>query len=418
MDFTSLFYQEPYRKEFEAELLACRPYKEKQKNDKGELWEVELSRSCFYPEGGGQPGDRGKLRIWQEKDNCWSEAYPVLDTYYRENRQWHLIAGPELAPGSKIKGQIDFERRFTFMQQHTGEHLISGFARQFFGVTNVGFNINETEMTLDFDKFLNEEDLQRLENAVNEAVFQNLPVEVLYPSADELEELDYRSKKALEGQVRLIRIPGVDLCACCGTHLIRTGEVGLVKIVHSLAYKGGVRLTAYCGRRALADYRHLAEEARTLSQAYSVEARKLVPDLLRPLEQVAELNKELSCRQQQLLSLLAELRQPEGLLWLDSGLDKSGQKNLAKWSTTHAISKIFIFVPQGEEIYRYVFAAQDFDLAPYQAVMAERFEVRGGGRNGFFQGQVKASEGDLLALFAEFAEDIYVYKTLNQPDEE
>ena len=418
MDFTSLFYQEPYRQTFEAELLACRPYEGEQKSPQAKLWEVELSQSCFYPEGGGQPGDRGELRIWQEREASWSKAYPVLDSYYRENRQWHLIAGPELAPGSKLKGQIDFDRRFSFMQQHTGEHLISGLAKQFFAVTNVGFNINESEMTLDFDKFLDDEDLRRLEDAVNEAIFQNLPVEIVYPSADMLEELDYRSKKELKGQVRLIRVPGVDLCACCGTHLSRTGEVGLVKIVNSLAYKGGVRLTAYCGRRALYDYRLLAEEARVLSQAYSLEARKLIPDLLRPLEQVAELNKQLSSRQQQLLKLLAELRQPVGLLWFDHHLDKSGQKNLAKWSATHAIPKNFIFVPQAEDSYRYVFAAQGCDLAPYQAAMAERFEVRGGGRDAFFQGQVKAQASDIIALFAEFGDDIYIYKTLDKSEQD
>lgn len=173
-----------------------------------------LDRTAFYPEGGGQPADTGSL----------GEA-AVLDVREKPEGIVHITDKP-LKAGSRVNGIIDWERRFCHMQNHSGEHILSGIVHKHYGLDNVGFHMGKDEVTVDFNGILTMEQIEAVETEVNELIWQDIPVLESYPSKEELSLMDYRSKKELSGQVRLIEFPGGDVCACCGTHVITAGEIG------------------------------------------------------------------------------------------------------------------------------------------------------------------------------------------------
>ena len=231
---TRLFDADSHLRSFTACVLAC--------TENDGKYEVELDATAFFPEGGGQCGDRGTLG-----------GVNVLDTVERGGTILHICAGP-LPAGSEVRGEVDAELRFSNMQTHSGEHIVSGIVHRLFGYDNVGFHLDGAA-TLDFSGELTAEDIARVELLANEAVWKNLPVTARYPSPDELAGLEYRSKLDLTENVRIVTIEGVDVCACCAPHVSRTGEIGLIKITDFMRHRGGVRLTMLAGRRAFLDYR-------------------------------------------------------------------------------------------------------------------------------------------------------------------
>ena len=209
-----LYYEDSHQREFDGEVLAC--------ETEGEAFQVLLDQTAFFPEGGGQYADTGALN-----------GVRVLDVKDRKGMIWHKTEGP-LEPGTRVHGIIDWEQRFDRMQQHTGEHIVSGLVHQRFGYDNVGFHLGEDYCTMDFSGPITREELKEIEREANRAVFADLPVTVFYPSKEELEDLEYRSKIEIQGQVRLVSIPGYDLCACCAPHMAHTGEIGLIKLVNMI----------------------------------------------------------------------------------------------------------------------------------------------------------------------------------------
>lgn len=236
MDKSRLYYQLPYVKSFMCTVEECRPGKDG-------TWMVALNQTGFYPEGGGQPSDTGTL-----------DGVLVRYVCEKDGKVWHQVEAP-LEPGRLAEGVIDWERRYDHMQHHTGEHILSGLIHRRYGYDNVGFHMGKDEVTIDFNGLLTMEQLEELEDMANGVVWDNVPVEEHFPTPQQLEALDYRSKKELTGQVRIINIPGGDTCACCGTHVTNTGEVGIIKVTGMIHYKGGVRISILCGRKALLDYR-------------------------------------------------------------------------------------------------------------------------------------------------------------------
>ncbi|MBR5309715.1 MAG: hypothetical protein IKU42_01155 [Oscillospiraceae bacterium] len=230
-----LFDENAYLTEFDASVLSC------EETENG--FSVILDSTAFFPEGGGQFSDIGTL-----------DEAEVLDVQEdKEGIIRHIVKTP-LEPGKTVHGKINWNRRFDFMQQHSGEHIFSGLAHSKFGATNVGFHLGIAETSIDLDVPLNEEQVLELESLANEAVYKNFPIEISYPSQEELDVLPYRSKKKLEGKIRIVTFPGYDICACCGTHVKQTGEIGLIKITSFQNYKGGTRLFMLCGKRAFGDY--------------------------------------------------------------------------------------------------------------------------------------------------------------------
>ena len=168
-------------------------------------WDIVLDQTAFYPEGGGQPHDTGVLG-----------GVKVLEVHDRAGQVVHTCDAP-LEVGSAVEGEIDWARRFDLMQHHSGEHIVSGIAHGMFGCDNVGFHMGADVITIDLNVVIDEEQLRRLEQAANRYIWEDHPIVITYPTAAELETLEYRSKKAIDGQVRITSFPGADTCACCGT---------------------------------------------------------------------------------------------------------------------------------------------------------------------------------------------------------
>ena len=250
----AIFDCNPRELTFTACVLSC----EERKGEAGErCWAVVLDRTAFFPEQGGQKADRGTLG-----------GASLLDAEIHEGVITHLLDAP-LEVGSEVSGEVDWGRRFDFMQQHTGEHILSGLANRLYGAENVGFHLSEREVQLDFSVQLSEEELRALERAANEAIFRDIPVKAYYPNAEELAALNYRQKKELSGAIRIVELAGVDCCACCAPHVARSSEVGILKVLSAMNYKGGTRLYIACGMRAVEDYAARIREAQQLSKLLS-----------------------------------------------------------------------------------------------------------------------------------------------------
>ena len=248
-----LYYSDGHLSRFTARVTSC------EKEDG--TWAVKLDRSAFFPGGGGQEADEGVLSDMK-----------LLGLREEGEDIVHLTPAP-LEPGALVEGRIDWPLRFSRMQGHSGEHILSGTVHRLFGYDNVGFHMGEEAITIDFSGELSREDLSRAELEANRAIWRDVPVRTLLPTPGELAAMDYRSKKELTGQVRIVEIEGVDLCACCAPHVSHSGEVGLLKIIDSMRHRGGTRLTLLCGEAALLDYEALHENNAAVSAALSANVR-------------------------------------------------------------------------------------------------------------------------------------------------
>ncbi|MEG2427378.1 MAG: alanine--tRNA ligase-related protein [Clostridium sp.] len=275
-----LYQQAPYTVKFEAEVISCKEGKTG--------FEVILNRTAFYPEGGGQPSDTGVLG-----------GAKVLSVHEKAGEIIHYTDAA-LNPGEIIQGTIDWNQRFSNMQQHSGEHIVSGLIHAHFGYDNVGFHMGNEEMTIDLNGVLTWEQLMDIEQEANRMIYKNIPLCITYPSEEELETISYRSKKELTGQVRIVEVPGADVCACCGTHVERTGEIGIIKFISMIHYKTGVRISMLCGEKALLACERRIDQTNRISAILSakqdnivVAVEKLKQDALEKEGQIAGLKRQL-----------------------------------------------------------------------------------------------------------------------------
>ena len=239
--FDELYYREPYTREFDASVVSCEPA------DEG--FAIELDQTAFYPTGGGQPGDRGTLSVGTDEGQVVAHVREAVSGECA-GEVIHL-SDISLPVGASVHGSLDWTWRRDNMDAHTGEHIVSGIVHALFGYNNVGFHMGERCIEVDFDGVLTSDDALNVERRANAAIREDVSVEALLPSPAELAEMDYRSKKDHDGQIRVVRIVGVDSCACCGTHVSSTGQVGLIKILRMTTKKKRTRLELLCGRRAL-----------------------------------------------------------------------------------------------------------------------------------------------------------------------
>ena len=371
-----LFYDSAYIRTFEAKVLSC------EKGKKG--YEVALDQTAFYPEGGGQPSDTGALN-----------GVKVLHVSEKGEEIIHELEAP-LEEGVLAEGVIDWQKRYDNMQQHTGEHIFSGLVHKHFGYDNVGFHMGTDEVTVDFNGVLTQEQLDELEDEANQLIYDNVPVKVFYPSKEELEELDYRSKKELTGLVRIVEIPGGDICACCGTHVETTGEVGLIKLRTMINYKGGVRISMLCGRRALMDYRERLKDEIRISNLLSAKLA-LVPDAVEKMKNESQ-EKDLALGRlwQQLLEKKAESypESTEVLAVFEEGLSPVQLRQLATMLYEKGKGKIVgVFSGnEDEQVYQYALGSSQADMRKLSKAMNGALNGRGGGSNLMAQGTFKAAE--------------------------
>ena len=253
METEKLYYKDPFLQQFTAAVLDCRP--------SGKTFAVTLDRTAFYPEGGGQPADQGVLG-----------GVPVLDVHERDGLLIHTCDGA-LEPGKTVSGTLDWTRRFDHMQQHSGEHILSGLICATHGYDNVGFHMGADAVTIDFNGPLSDGEVLELERMANDYIYQDHAIQISFPTPEELAALEYRSKKELTGSVRIVAFPGADCCACCGTHVRSSGQVGLVKILSWQKFREGIRLEILCGRRAFQFLSGAYGQNRAVGQALSVKGQ-------------------------------------------------------------------------------------------------------------------------------------------------
>ena len=348
---------------------------------------IALDRTVFYPEGGGQPADRGRLTL------AGGETIPITDVHEKDGVIWLSAAAlPEgLAEGAAASQEIDWEWRFDKMQQHTGEHILSGTLHRLFGAENVGFHIGAEAVRMDTNIPLTADQLRQAELAANQAVWQDLPVKLLYPTAEELAQISYRSKKEILGQVRLVEIPGVDRCACCGTHTATTGQVGLIKIIAAENYKGGVRLAVLCGRRALEEVQAMRTRQSEIGALLSAKPSETANAVRRVHSELTALHFAYTGLCFQLFDALAAAVHPgEDVVQILPGLDPDGLHRLAV-RLSEATDGLCAALTATEKGCGYCLAQKDGDLRELTRALNAALNGRGGGKPGICQGSCAAT---------------------------
>lgn len=369
-----LYYENQYINEFPARVVSCL--------HGAEGFEVILDETAFFPEGGGQPGDTGFI----------GEA-EVTDTIERGGEVIHLCSRA-VCEGETVECKLDFDRRFTHMQQHTGEHIFSGVLHSICGYDNVGFHMGEHCVTVDFNGAVTQNELERIERLANEAIYKNIPVETLYPSREELEKFSYRSKKEIEGQVRLTRIDGVDLCACCGTHVAATGEVGIIKAVSMMNYKSGVRITLQIGRKALADYCEKNKSVYEISNLLRAKTEEITSAVERVQAQLHEARLACSEVKKELFAFKASAASGEKVCEFDGGASAEDARVFADMLADKAVVAA-VFSGSDETGYKYAVVSRSEDVRPIGKSLNEACAGRGGGKPDMVQGSVCATRAEI-----------------------
>ncbi len=374
-----LYYENQYIKEFTANVISCT-------EGKGGF-EVILDETAFFPEGGGQPGDTGFIGTAE-----------VTDTVERGGEVIH-ICNIAVETG-KTECKLDFEKRFANMQQHTGEHIFSGIQHSVCGFDNVGFHMGEHSITVDFNGQISAEELERIERLSNEAVYKNIPVESIYPTDEELEKYAYRSKKELEGQIRLTKIGDVDLCACCGTHVAYTGEVGIIKAVSMMNYKSGVRITLQIGRKAYEDYCEKNKSVYEISNLLKAKTDEITEAVERTLAKLHESAYAYSVLKKELFALKAKDASGEKFL----AFDDSGSADDARIFSDMLAEKVGIaavFSGSDENGYKYAITARNTDVREIGKALNAACSGRGGGKPDMVQGSVAATREQIEKYWNE-----------------
>ena len=376
-----LYYAASHLRCFTAAVLSCTPAEEG--------WEVILSATAFYPEGGGQACDLGKL----------GDAN-VLDVRERGEEIIHLCDAP-LEAGLEVTGAIDWERRFSLMQQHSGEHIVSGIIHRRYGYHNKGFHMGSDIITIDFDGVVPGEDLADIEAEANRAVWENVELRCWYPSPEELPGVFYRTKKALPWPVRIVEVPGYDSCACCGTHVKRTGEIGLIKLFSTVGFRGGTRMEMACGGRALALLNTALEQNKLVSQAFSAHwTRTGEAAQLRNTWLEAEKFKIVGLQRKLMASTAESYVNCGDVLHFEDGLDPVLVREYADAiaETCRGMAAVF----SGEEgSYSYCLVTRNGDLRTFGKAMTAALKGRGGGKPICQQGRVSATRAEIEGFFRE-----------------
>lgn len=380
METEKLYYQDPYQTTFTARVLTCEP-------SKGGCL-VTLDRTAFYPEGGGQPADHGVLG-----------GVTVTDVHEKDGVIFHTC-DKVVEPGSTVEGSIDWTRRFDHMQQHSGEHILSGLLCSLYDCSNVGFHLGADTVTIDYDRELTWEQVLEAERQANEAIWRDTPAEITFPAPDALAQLDYRSKKELTGQVRIVSFPGADCCACCGTHVRRAGEVGLIKVLSCQKFREGVRLEILCGQRAYRYLSRIYEQDHAVARLLSVKPQDAFAAVERQNAELTAAKLRMTELEDRLFALRAQSLAGRGdVLLLEPPMRPDGARKLADTTARAAGGLAAVFAGERDSYVYALVHAGGADISPLVKRLNSALSGRGGGRNGFAQGSVQADRSAILDFF-------------------
>ena len=381
MQTRKLYYEDAHLVQLSATVLSCTQVK------KG--YEVILDATAFYPEGGGQAGDTGALG-----------GVRVLDTRERDDTLVHLCDGA-LPVGGTVEGAVDYGPRFLRMQQHSGEHIVSGILHRRYGCHNTGFHMGADVITIDFDAVIPAADLPQIEAEANGAVWANLPVRCWYPEPEELAQLSYRTKRALPWPVRIVEIPGFDRCACCGTHVQATGEIGLIKLLSVMNFRGGTRMEMACGQQALDLLNTAYSQNKLVSQAFSAQPGETGAAAQRMNELLAQQKYRITSLERRIFAAIAAGYAGKGnVVHFEEGLDGNGVRLLADTVAEVCCGTAAVFGGTDETGYAFCLVTRDGDLRPLGRALTTALHGRGGGKPICQQGRVSASKAEIEDFFA------------------
>ena len=381
METEKLYYAGPFLREFTATVLGCEAAKGG--------FAVTLDRTAFYPEGGGQPADHGTLGGAQ-----------VTDVHEKNGVVFHTC-DKAVEIGSTVTGTLDWARRFDHMQQHSGEHIISGILCADYHCDNVGFHLGADVVTIDYNADISWEQALDAERKANEAIWADRAVEVTYPDKAALDALDYRSKKELTGQVRIVTFPGADCCACCGTHVLRAGQVGMVKVLSCQKFRDGVRLEIISGRRALAYLGKTYDQAKAIGQQLSVKPQDTAAAVERTVEELTAAKVRMAHLEEQVFFHMAEENAGKGdTVLFQSAMKSDSVRKLADAVAHRCGGLAAVFAGADGDKYNYALVRCDGgDIAPLVKDLNRALNGRGGGQGGFAQGSVQANKAEIEAFF-------------------
>lgn len=376
MEMNELFYRVPYLKEFDSVVLTC------EVSEQGYV--ITLEDTLFYPEGGGQPCDFGTLN-----------GIEVINVQRKNDVVYHTVK-EDIPVGTKVHGIIDWKRRFDHMQNHTGEHIVSGIIHKHYGYENVGFHMGDV-IQIDMSGPLTWGQLMLVEQETNEVIYSNVPVEITYPTKEELEKIPYRSKKELIGKVRIVTIGDADICACCGTHVSHTGEIGLVKILSVIKHKDGVRVEMVSGNRALELLRKEHEEVQHISQALSAK----VLEIDQAVDKLLVSNEQLYLQKKNMTDILLEQKintYEEGtsfVLDFEEGIERTSLVNFADKLLKEKNIGTVAICNQERQGYSYIILSQSLNLRDYVKELNTSLNGKGGGKPEIIQGSFQANKEEI-----------------------
>ena len=385
METRKLYYEDCLLREFTATVVSC------EKTEKG--YEITLDATAFYPEGGGQACDLGVL----------GDAN-VLDVREKGETVIHLC-DKALSVGQQVNGKLNWQRRLDLMQQHTGEHIVSGIIHKLYGCHNVGFHVGSELITIDFDYPIPAAMLPEIEKQANTAIYENLPVNCWYPEEAALPTIAYRTKKQLPWPVRIVQIPGYDTCACCGVHVAYTGQVGLIKLLSCVKFHEGVRIEMTCGVRALTYLSQVYEQNRLVSQAFSAKLLETGAAAQRMNDALSAEKFRSTCLERQVFDAIADRYQNAGnVVHFAEDLAPGSVRELSDRIARQCGGTAAVFSGNDEDGYSMCLVNHSQSVAELGKEMNAQLNGRGGGKPGFFQGSVKALKTQIEAFFCKLTQ--------------
>ena len=377
-EFQEYYYSHPYARELDTVVVSCHACKDG--------YEITLQDTIFYPEGGGQPCDKGTI-----------QDITVLDVQRKEDKIVHILKQP-LPLGEKVHCVINWEHRYDLMQNHTGEHIFSGLVKKLYGYSNVGFHMGEY-ICADFQGDLTQGMIQEVERQVNQAIWDNLSVQEIFCSPHETAKYEYRSKIAIEGTTRIISVAGYDMCACCGMHVSYTGEIGICKVVNFEKTGNKTRVFLLSGRKAFVYLNHIQQENSKISKLLSAKPLELSSAVSDLGQRYLELQK--SYRQLSTEIMLKDAKQIpmyDTILYTALLADYEAMRVFCNHCIKKGISTVMV-IAKNEVGYAYVIMSRTIDLLSIRAAFNLRINAKGGGNDEMMQGSCTATPTEISHAF-------------------
>ena len=397
MSTFELYYSHPYKTDFEADIISIEPC-----DTEKSTYKIILNQTLFFPEAGGQSCDKGEIilgDITTVVENVQIDNDGIITHYIHSSSPLDTKSLVDTG----IKGRIDWEHRFSNMQQHSGEHIFSGIVHEKYGYDNVGFHLSDNSVTMDYNGYLSPNDVAGIEALVNKVIADNVGIDCSFPKDNELESIDYRCKGELTGDIRIVEIKGVDICACCCPHVARTGEIGLLKVISSIKYKGGTRLSILCGFRALKYFSSLQADMNELRTLLSSELSEVVNNVAAIKNERDELKIKLrEANKAKLISEIDHLSDSAGALIFTDEVDTKSQREALNYLIERRDNYCGILVGDDKKGYSYLIGSNSLDSTLIGERLKESFGAKGGGKKEMIQGFVEARACDIKALLDGF----------------